>query len=286
MIAQIFTLLFLLMLALTDVCAEQIRIPFGQEKDDLRWEYTIALLQRVLDQTAQDKIPDQIIRGAYRLQARRLFELESGVLDVAAITPDADFEKSRVIFIPVPIQKGLHGWRLFLSNSHGRQLLTKVQTLDELKKIPLGFNPGWGDWSILEKAGFQYVDAQDYPNYPRMLQQDRFAYISRTVVEIYPEEAMAQRQGYTDVKVAPKLALRYPSDLFFVVNPAKPELATRIAQGLKLMRESGEFDRLFEKHFSSALQRADLKHRKIFNIENPYLPSSVPRPPGPLWWQP
>jgi hypothetical protein len=63
-------------------------------------------------------------------------------------------------------------------------------------------------------------------------------------------------------------------------------LAERVERGLQLMLEDGSFDEYFMKYNESMLEQAQLKHRKLLMIDNPFLPTDVPYDRKELWFDP
>ncbi|WP_137940197.1 hypothetical protein [Chitinivorax sp. B] len=278
---------FCLLLQLTLIAkADVVRFPGGADPTDKRWEYPIAVLQLALNKTSPIPGADQIVRGEARIQRRRILETESGQLDVGLAIPSPDLLASKAIFIPFPIQKGLQGWRLILANNEVQGQLDRASTLHDLKTLRMGYNPGWGDWPVMLRAGLPVVEMREYSTMFNALSIGRFDWIPRGLSEVYGELNRARQQGVRNISVNTRLALFFPSDFFFIVTPSKPELAKRIEHGLKLARESGEFDKLFEQHFGEIINQSELDKRTLILIDNPYLPNSVPTSDNKLWMLP
>jgi ABC-type amino acid transport substrate-binding protein len=65
--------------------------------------------------------------------------------------------------------------------------------------------------------------------------------------------------------------LEYPTAFYFFVNRAKPELAKELAEGLKKLQKSGEFDMLFEQYFSEDLNKLQAYRAKhVIKLKNPF----------------
>ncbi len=56
--------------------------------------------------------------------------------------------------------------------------------------------------------------------------------------------------------------------------------------GLEIMTKDGTFDRIFMKYKSETIDRVNLKSRKLFKIENPFLPEDTPLNRSELWFDP
>lgn len=65
----------------------------------------------------------------------------------------------------------------------------------------------------------------------------------------------------------------YPSCIFFFVTKDKPLLAQRILRGLKIAKDDGSFDALFEQYIDLFIidTTLDLSNRKVIVLDNPFL---------------
>lgn len=52
------------------------------------------------------------------------------------------------------------------------------------------------------------------------------------------------------------------------------------------MMKDGTFDTIFKKYNFKDIERANLKHRRIIRIENPFLPADTPLNDPALWFDP
>ena len=52
------------------------------------------------------------------------------------------------------------------------------------------------------------------------------------------------------------------------------------------MIADGSFDKIWRKHNYKYMEQADFKHRKIFRIDNKYIPASVPLNDPKYWYFP
>ena len=48
----------------------------------------------------------------------------------------------------------------------------------------------------------------------------------------------------------------------------------------------GSFERLFERHFKTRLEKLALRQRRIIELKNPYLPGKTPFQREALWYRP
>jgi membrane-bound lytic murein transglycosylase MltF len=61
-------------------------------------------------------------------------------------------------------------------------------------------------------------------------------------------------------------------------------LAARLREGMSGMIADGTYDAIFSKYFGRAIERRDLKHRKLFRIINPFLTPKTLLKGNKLWF--
>jgi hypothetical protein len=52
------------------------------------------------------------------------------------------------------------------------------------------------------------------------------------------------------------------------------------------LRQSGEFEVMFQAEFGDALRQSKLDQRRIISLQNPFLPQLTPLDRPELWYQP
>jgi hypothetical protein len=62
-------------------------------------------------------------------------------------------------------------------------------------------------------------------------------------------------------------------------------VAERLTKGLEVVIASGEMDKLFFKYFDGVIDTLDLKNRRLFILENPFLLDHPPLEPKDLWFK-
>lgn len=282
-------LLLLLSLALlcTHARGADIRFPGGDTPEDKRWDFVLEVLALALQKApADNKEADRIIRLPAQMQARRIAELSAGELDVAVAVGAKDLLEKPVIFIPLPLQRGMLGWRLLLANAEGAAKLSKVGSIEELRPLRLGFVRTFADYRAMLLNRLTVVDGADYQGMFRMLSAGRMDYLSRGVGEVFDEHASLVARGVKGIEIDPNLALHYRADWFFIVNPMRRDLAERITRGLELARLDGSYERAFQRHFGPIMARARLEERLVIELTNPDFPDLGAKVPPGWWWQP
>lgn len=260
--------------------------PPPEASSDQRHSYYWELLDAAL-RANQDRY------GPYQLNAhdkpmsfeRAVAEVESGrgLVNIVSRAPNRELER-RLLPIRLPLDKGLLGTRLFLSMPSTQSRLDAVRTLDNLRAFTLGQQRSWSDVPILQAAGFRLILADSYPPMFAMLGAGRFDLFPRGVIEI-AAEWRANRGAVPGLQIEPRLVLKYPMPrYFFVPRTAEGErLAERIADGLRRLQASGEFERRYRAFKALVLRDLNLAGRTVLRIPNPQLDPAVPLTDR-AWW--
>ncbi|HEX6704409.1 MAG TPA: hypothetical protein VF169_06570 [Albitalea sp.] len=248
--------------------------PRSESSTDTQYLYDYELLRQALEAT----VPSY---GAYELrqsiasmnQARAGDEIAagSGLVNVFARSTTQEHEQ-RFLPIRIPIDKGLISYRVFLIRQDMQSRFAAVNSLDDLRGYSVGSFPTWADTRILRDGGFKVVTGDSYEGLFRMLVARRFDFFSRSADEAY-REFDERRELLPDMRVEETLLLHFPTTrLFFVQrSPEGQRLADRIEAGLNRMIKDGSFDAYFLKAKGSLIERAHLRTRKVFRIDNPVL---------------
>ncbi len=244
-----------------------VRFASGQEEGDPRFAYSLRLLALALDRGAY---PAQLRLVGGLTQLRQARELLDDQLDVGLLPSNSTASEQGVLAVKVPIRRGLLGLRLLLARRELADEVARVSSLAQLQqRYTLGHGADWGDLGLLRRGGFRVVTSATYSGLFRMLEVGRFDLMSRGVSEVWDELEQPRLAGSGRLAVVPGIAMFYPLDDYFWVNPARPDLARAIEIGLPRARADGSFDALFRKQYQSALRKAELGARRIFKLPMP-----------------
>ncbi len=253
---------------------------------DQRYHYRIELLELALSKTQGEWGDFKLIPDDRRLTQSRgslLLEQNKGV-DIASFPTTKDREK-RFIPIRMPILQGMLGCRVLLINQYKQEAFSKTHSLESLKnKFTAGFGNQWADMKILESNQLPVRGVTQYERLFEMLHKNRFDYFPRGINEAWAEIEKYQGQ-FKYLTVESSIALYYPIYVYYFVPRNKPTLAIRIHKGLKIALEDGSFKALFKKHHQALIKKASLDNRRIFLLDNPFLPP-IKESPKILWWLP
>jgi hypothetical protein len=218
-------------------------------------------------------------------QARAIQDMVDGKDNVDLLwTMTTDEREAQLIPIRIPLDKGLIGWRIALVMQERKNLFKEVKKLADMQAFTAGQEHDWPDVPILKSNGLPVNTSSSYEALFKMLQVKRFDYFPRSVIEIWNELRDHPSLG---LAAEPEVVLHYPSATYFFVNPRKPELAQELRAGLEKAVADGSFDKLFQQHQQAAIQRANLKQRRVIELSNPLIkPDSLPLNRPELWFKP
>jgi hypothetical protein len=208
---------------------------------------------------------------------------DGGRVNIVARATNLDLE-ARLRPVPIPLDRGLLGYRVFLILAERQPQLDAVRSLDELKRFSIGLSTPWTDVKVLEASGFKLVLANDYEGLFKMLGARRFELFSRGVNEVR-EEWLSHRNSIPGLAIERGIVLHYPMPrYFFVPRTAQGErMAQRLLDGLQRLARSGEFERRYQAYKRLVLDGIDLSGRRVFRLPNPQLSSLAPTGDR-FWW--
>lgn len=216
------------------------------------------------------------------VQDRSLREIAAGhQVDVFWSMTSVDREQY-LLPVRIPIDKGLFGWRVFLTTEKNLHLTGDVQTVAQLKKLVMLQGHDWPDTKILQSNKLKVITSNHYRSMFNMIATGRAELFPRSILEVWKEIALEKH----NLRVDPKLSIYYPTALYFFVSKSQPELAKRIEDGLNQMIASGEFEQLFLEEYGADLAEAVARKRRVIYLDNPLLPKKTPLARKELWVDP
>ena len=213
-------------------------------------------------------------------QARAVYELErdSGKLDIM-ITMTSPEREAALLGVPVPLTKGLLGWRIALVRKERLHQFAAVREAGQLKQFVAGQGHDWPDTAILRGNGLPVEVSSTYDGMFKMLEAGRIDYFPRAVQQVF-----AEQDAHPALAVEPHIALRYPTDAYFFVNRRNTRLAADVRRGLERAVADGSFDQLFYSYFATQIAAAGLEGRRIIALPNPARAPSLPAERSKLWF--
>lgn len=213
---------------------------------------------------------------------RAINSMKTGeLINVAFIAANEEWDKN-TISIKTPIRGGTLSYRLLLVNKVELNKFANISTLVELNTLTAGLQNDWSTTKIFKRNGIEMSTSQNFEGLFLMLNSQRVDYIPRAIYEIYDELHM-RKSTLENVVIEPTLALRVPMVSYAYVSPQEPRIANRLTLGLSKLTESGELKKIFNKYYAEDIKRANLKERKIIDIENLYFNKNPPLTSENFW---
>lgn len=214
-------------------------------------------------------------------QNRVLKEIEHGGDIDVTWTMTNKVREDKLLPVRVPIFKGLFGWRLMFTTEPKLPYLSRLKTLDDLKKVYFVQGQDWPDTQILRDNGLVISTSGNFDSLFVMLDRGRGDLFPRSVLEIEDELAVFKQQ--MPLVVLPHLMLKYTSPIYFFFNKDNTAVAKAVNKGLRIMIESGEFDEIFFKYNGKLIENAHIHDKIIVELENKELPPLTPVGDKSLW---
>ena len=236
--------------------------------NDPRYQYTYELMSLIVEATEAEFGPIELRHSEIAMTRKRtLNELVLGdKINVIAEAPKPDWDK-KLLVVPIPIRKGLQGYRLFIIHQDSTALMSDVTSFADLQKLTTGSGSYWSTRKPMEQAGMRVVTGSNYQGLFTMLANKRFITFGRGINEAY-HEVTAFKDKYPVLTVENNLLLHIPLATYFYISPNRPELAKRIEKGLLKLIDDGDFDRFFYRRYCPDIVKSQLNSRKTFQIEN------------------
>jgi len=243
------------------------------------------LLKKAIEQSdITPAFPYSDIKGGYLSFNRMKQDVISGKINVFWTMTSKELEQE---FIPIyiPIYRGLLGMRIPLVKNGNQDMFASVSSFEDLKKYKAGSGKTWADTEILEHNDIPVVKTLKYQNLFPMLEGGRFDYFPRGLHEPW-QEIITNKE--LDLVVENNILIRYTAPNYFFVAKDNPKLAQQLTTLLNELVMSGDFVELFfqDHEVKNALDKANVKNRIIFEIENPTLSKNTPIHRKELWFDP
>lgn len=241
--------------------------------DDENGKYAASMVKLGLSYAKDRRYEIQELTDKFT-QKRSQEEILRGYIDVMWAATDNELEKE-LLPVRVPLYKGLLGHRVFLIRAGDQARFDRVQTLEDLKKIPIGQGRGWADSEILKRNGFTVFTPTKFDSLMHMLEGGRFDAFPRGIFEPYQEVI---NYSHLNLAVEKKFMLVYKMPFYLFVSSRNKILAADLESGLKKAIADGSFEELFRnnKNVQEAIKNGDMKNRVTFYLDNPNLPPETP----------
>ncbi|MCJ8318954.1 MAG: hypothetical protein MJK12_04930 [Colwellia sp.] len=251
-------------LSATDV----VRYVESEKFPDAKQSYFVDLLTLVLESSFDQYGDYQLMSVVAEMsQARTTLTLERNEMIDLTWRMSSKAIEQQLQAIYFPLLKGLMGHRIFIIRADEQVNFDKNISLKDLQKIVAGQGQHWPDTEILIANNFKVTSG--YDDYlMTMLTKKRFDYFPRAL-----HEPWLEIKDKPEFIIEKNLMLRYPAPMYFFVNKTNKRLHQRLTYGFEKIVKSGQFEKLFLNHpiTSGILEKAKVRKRVIFDLENPLL---------------
>ena len=274
---MIFRLISLLMIFITiSISAEQssVRVLGPQSKENVSHDYFYQLLERSIKLGSSKHIALKPLDATSLTQGRTLQLLAKKYLDVYWTGTTIEREK-QFYAVKIPLMKGLLGYRVSIIKKPNLSTFTTISEKDFKQKIACQASH-WPDTKILDYNQYKINPVVHYNVMFEMVSKNRCDYFPRAIFEGYGELEVAQKK-FDDLIILDDVLLYYPFPIYFFVNKENAALGHIIENGLEQMIDSGELDTFMRNHYvtSHAFPMEKWKSKRIFHLENPFLPETT-----------
>jgi hypothetical protein len=252
------------------------------DSNDPNGPYTVSMIQLALDHM-DTKYNLQVGHENFT-QARANEEVKTGRLDLIWTTTGKETEE-KLEAVRIPLFKGLLGCRIFIINKNNQFKFDNIQTFEDLKKLTYGQGKTWADGKILEANGLKVIKTNKYENLFHMVEGERFDAFPRGVHEPFGE---IEKRPNLNLAVEKNILLIYKMDLYLYTSKANSKLAKELEDGFNKAIADGSFDKLFysSPQVKDIVEKANMKNRKVFYLDNPTLSKETPLDRKELWANP
>lgn len=173
-----------------------------------------------------------------------------------------------LISVDFPLDHGLLSYRICFVSPKSKDKVTQASSLDELRQFTIAQGTNWPDLVILKNNNFQVVEVPVYTSLFKMVASNRIDLVCRGANELRQEYQAFKKYGNLIYDESFVLIYKMPYKLYF--NQSSAELVKRIESGLSKARKDGSLNKLFQQHYGSDLEFAQLKQRKRFYLKSGY----------------
>lgn len=255
--------------------ALKVTYPAAQSERDPRQAYFLSLLEQALSAT-EHAFGDYTLEVHFQyLPPSRVPMLirQHQLLNIMS-SPVTEQLNASMQPIPFPLLMGIQGMRVALVHEDNRQLLAGAETMEDLRSVTFGHGLGWVDALIFQDANLRIGTAVNYESLFAMLAGKRIDAFTRGVNEVWPEHRHFSAV-HPELIIDEHALFYYPLPVYFYVAKDNPRLASRVLAGLKMIAADGQFQQSFDASFQTELDQLILEKRRVFVLENHYLPEQI-----------
>jgi hypothetical protein len=261
-------------------------LDMNSSKSSFSDSHTLRLVTAALDASSAKYGPYEFRVAPLRMERDRLLQemLKGELVNLSGQVTSQEWEQ-KLLPIRIPIDKGISCYRISLIDSRNQELFNAVRSVDQLKNLALGTGRQWSLTQTYKQAGFNVVEGSTSAGLHSMLAAGRFQYFPRAIDEAIYEQA-AYVSNFPTLAVERSFALYVPSPRYFFLGGGQKRLAQRLEYGMELLIADGRFDHIFHEFYDGLIDKAGLRKRRIFRLDNPLLSPQTPLSNKAYWYSP
>lgn len=261
-------------------------IDMNSSKSNFSSSHILRLVTAALDASSAKYGPYEFRVAPLRMERDRLLQemLKGELVNLSGQVTSQEWEQ-KLIPIRIPIDKGISSYRISLIDSRNQDLFSAARTLEQLKALSLGSGRQWSLTTTYKQAGFHVVEGTTSAGLHGMLAAGRFQYFPRAIDEAIHEQA-AYVAGFPTLSVERSFALYIPSPRYFFLGGGQKRLAQRLEYGMQQLIADGRFDHIFHEFYDGLIEKAGLRKRRVFHIDNQLLSPQTPLSNKDYWYTP
>ncbi|NUY57357.1 transporter substrate-binding domain-containing protein [Salinivibrio sp. EAGSL] len=238
-------------------------------KSLVRQHYELEVLKLLLEKM---RITETLVNNttSYSDPVQEGEVLDNGASLLATVAGNQKFVGRDFIEVPLPLARGVMGWRLLVINND-RKSKFDVTTVNDLRQKIAGIPAHWADAELFRKNGHEVVEKGTLDQMLKMLRDAKVDYVPLGAIEA--EKVIENSSLSSELKIEMSWAIYYPLPIVFYVNLKRPDLATMLEKALMRTEESGELQSLFDQYYKNILDSAKITDRKVIYLDNPFLSS-------------
>lgn len=241
----------------------------AESKSDLRYDYDTRLLRLALENTLATDGPYKLVASPVMNFSRAIHLAKVNALPnfFIKLSYEKQYNEQGMAFVPFPVDLGIVGYRVCFAHPEVAEQLSRVESLEELRRFSHGQGRGWSDVAILRLNGMEVFEVSKYESLFSMVAARRFDLFCRGTNELLGELNMHEHiNGLTYDK---SVTISYPLPRFFYTTSANSKALDRIRRGILIAYENGSLQALWYDHYKESIDFVQLHKRKVFPLENP-----------------
>lgn len=271
-------------------CAQEyevLKVPAPRSEHDTAYQYFTGLLQKALKKAANGRVVPKLEPASIHLSTeRKMHELRlNRTLDVAWLGGSTTRAKDLLV-VPVPLERGLVGYRQFIIRNDSVKAFAAVKTIADLAKLRACLDTHWVEADVFREAQLEVVTSVNYEGIFKQLAAGRCDYFPRGFHESKVD--MAKRAAdYPTLIVYEPLILHYPFAAYFYLNKDNKIIAQWLRDGLEKMIDDGELLEYMKEHEHTSIAfPLNSSSKRMLVIPNNYLPDFSNENDPRYWFQP